>query len=143
MYYRDQDVIYEAVLLRTISPMESVLPYYVCHPGDPVPYGYVFFKRIYRYSLDGFAYLTSDPPLTGGEIFDVYAPSELEVDKESFESWMERFERSLNDALYEYVIKRYSPVNGVWIAVEEYHSNDIPDGIPVDMQKVEILLSRV
>jgi len=144
MFYKYNNKIFEVIAIRDIYPEEAAWPYYVCKKDDPIPGGYTPICRgIRRYSNDGFVYLY---PAQGGEDGDfivcVYE-GEQEIDEKSFEELLERYERALNGALYEYTIKEYSKTHGgIWILEGETKSIDIPPGNPVEVQKIEILIEK-
>ena len=143
-YYKDSNKIYEVASIRDIYPEEAAFPYCICRKGDPIPKGYTIICRgIRRCSNDGFVYLY---PAQGGEDGDfivcVYE-GEQEIDEKSFEELLERYERALNGALYEYTIKEYSKTHsGIWILEGETKSIDNPPGDPVEVQKIEILIEK-
>ena len=143
MFYKYNNKIFEVVAIRDIYPEEAAFPYYICRKGDPIPKGYTIICRgIRRYSNDGFVYLY---PAQGGEDGDfiVCVYEGIDADEKDFEELLERYERALNGALYEYIIKEYSKTHsGIWILEGETKSIDIPPGNPVEVQKIEILIEK-
>ena len=147
MFYKDKEneKIYEIVAIRDIYPEEATLPYYVCRKGDPIPEGYtVACKGIRRYSNDGFVYLYPTQDGEDGDYLICIYEGEQEIDEKSFEELLDRYERALNGALYEYTVKQYSPTyGGIWVLKDEIKSIDTPPGDPVEVQKIEILIEKM
>ena len=145
MFYKYNNKIFEVIAIRDIYPEEAAWPYCVCKKDDPIPGGYTpICKGIRRYSNDGFIYLY---PVKDNEDGDytvcVYEGEQEMVDEKSFEELLDRYERALNGALYEYTIKEYSKTHGgIWILEGETKSIDNPPGDPVEVQKIEILIEK-
>jgi len=142
-YYKDKNKIYEVASIRDIYPEEATWPYYVGKKDDPIPNGYtVICKGIRRYSNDGYVYLYPVGDNEDGD-FIVCVYEGIETDEKSFEELLERYERALNGALYEYIIKEYSKTHGgIWVLESETKSIDIPPGDPVEVRKIEILIEK-
>jgi hypothetical protein len=142
MFFKNNDKIYEVAAIRDIYPDEAAWPYYVCRKGDPIPAGYtVICKGIRRYSTDGYVYLYPVKDNEDGD-FIVCIYEGVDADDKSFEELLERYERALNGALYEYTIKEYSFNGGLWLLEKETKSIDTPPGDPVEVKKIEILIEK-
>ena len=142
-YYKHENKIYEVAFIRDIYPDEAAWPYYVCKKDDPIPKGYTPICRgIRRYSNDGFVYLYPVKDNEDGD-FIVCIYEGIDTDEKDFEELLDRYERALNGALYEYTVKQYSPTcGGIWVLEKETKSIDTPPGDPVEVRKIEILIEK-